>query len=82
MSTDHDMAIAPPRPRCWSCVWRGMGSFHQSRLVFMRILLRRMTAKTGALTRPVFDIDAKGVGHAVYSRPWPGSHLFPGRLCQ
>ena len=43
-----------------------LGSFHQSRLSFMRILTRRMTAETWTFTRPIFEIDASGVGHAVY----------------
>ncbi len=44
-----------------------LGSFHQSRLSFMRILTRRMKREGWTFTRPVFDIDANGVGHAVYS---------------
>src|SRR6056297_156773 len=43
-----------------------LGSFHQSRLSFMRILLRRLEAEAWTLDRPVFDIDARGVGRAVY----------------
>lgn len=43
-----------------------LGSFHQSRLSFMRILTRRMTAEKWTFSRPVYDIDANGVGHAVY----------------
>lgn len=43
-----------------------MGSFHQSRLSFMRILLRRMKAEQWAFSRPVWSIEASGAGHAVY----------------
>ena len=43
-----------------------LGSFHQSRLSFMRILTRRMTRENWTFSRPEFEIDAKGVGHAVY----------------
>ena len=43
-----------------------LGSFHQSRLSFMRILTRRMTREKWTFTRPVYEIDASGVGHAVY----------------
>ncbi|AXI45555.1 hypothetical protein C1J03_05605 [Sulfitobacter sp. SK012] len=43
-----------------------LGSFHQSRLSFMRILTRRMTRENWQFSRPVFEFDAKGVGHAVY----------------
>ena len=48
-----------------------LGSFHQSRLSFMRILTRRMKREGWTFTRPVFDIDANGVGHAVYSAHTP-----------
>lgn len=44
-----------------------LGSFHQCRLSFMRILTRRMASENWAFSRPVFDIDGDGVGHAVYS---------------
>ena len=43
-----------------------LGSFHQSRLSFMRILTRRMAQEGWRFSRPVFDIDAHGVGRAVY----------------
>ncbi len=48
-----------------------MGSFHQSRLSFMRILLRRLRAERWQFTRPVFDIDENGVGRAVYTARGP-----------
>jgi len=44
-----------------------MGSFHQSRLSFMRTLLRRMKAERWTFDRPCFDIDEAGVGMALYS---------------
>ncbi|MGC1506759.1 MAG: hypothetical protein WA782_21790 [Sulfitobacter sp.] len=43
-----------------------LGSFHQSRLSFMRILTRRMIRENWTFSRPVFEFDDKGVGHAVY----------------
>lgn len=43
-----------------------LGSFHQCRLSFMRVLLRRMKREGWRFDRPVFDIDARGVGVAVY----------------
>lgn len=48
-----------------------LGSLHQSRLSFMRILTRRMAQDDWSFARPVFDIDDKGVGHAVYSATGP-----------
>ncbi|MEH6522396.1 hypothetical protein [Sulfitobacter sp.] len=48
-----------------------LGAFHQSRLSFMRVLTRRMTREKWTFTRPVFEIDAVGVGHAVYCAHTP-----------
>ncbi|MEP3947450.1 hypothetical protein [Ascidiaceihabitans sp.] len=48
-----------------------MGSFHQSRLSFMRTLLRRLKTENWQFSRPVFDMDVKGVGHAVYTAHGP-----------
>ena len=48
-----------------------MGSFHQSRLSFMRTLLRRMKNEQWTFGRPVFDIDADGVGTALYTASTP-----------
>jgi len=44
-----------------------LGSFHQCRLSFMRTLLRRMKRESWIFERPVFEIDEKGVGVAVYA---------------
>ena len=43
-----------------------LGAFHQSRLSFMRVLLRRLKDEGWRFDRPVFDIDAHGVGVATY----------------
>ena len=48
-----------------------LGSFHQSRLSFMRILTRRMQADGWRFDRPVFEIGDDGTGHAVYSAHGP-----------
>lgn len=48
-----------------------LGSFHQSRLSFMRILTRRMIRENWTFTRPEFVFDARGVGHAVYCAHTP-----------
>ena len=44
-----------------------MGSFHQTRLSFMRSLLRRIAREGWTLTRERFDLDETGVGTAVYA---------------
>lgn len=48
-----------------------MGSFHQSRLSFMRVLLRRLKFENWRFERRAFEIDAAGVGHAVYTMHGP-----------
>ena len=48
-----------------------MGSFHPTRLSFMRILLRRIKAEGWRVTRTLWDIDGKGVGRAVYTATGP-----------
>ncbi|MFT4959874.1 MAG: hypothetical protein ACI92Z_000951 [Paracoccaceae bacterium] len=48
-----------------------LGSLHQCRLSFMRNLTRRMARESWVFSRPVFDIDAQGVGHAVYTAQGP-----------
>ncbi|WP_171206426.1 hypothetical protein [Ruegeria sp. HKCCA0235A] len=44
-----------------------LGSLHQCRLSFMRQLTRRMAEENWSFSRPAFEIDNKGVGHAVYT---------------
>jgi hypothetical protein len=43
-----------------------MGSAHPTRLSFLRVVLRRMVAEGWRFDRPVWQMDAKGVGRAVY----------------
>ncbi|MCP3971703.1 MAG: hypothetical protein GY717_15560 [Rhodobacteraceae bacterium] len=48
-----------------------LGSLHQSRLSFMRILLRRMRAGNWRIKRRLFEIDKAGVGVALYEAQGP-----------
>lgn len=48
-----------------------MGAFHQSRLSFIRILLRRLKREHWHFERPKFAIDARGVGTAIYCAHGP-----------
>jgi len=48
-----------------------LGAFHQTRLSFMRILLRRLLREGWQMSRPLFDIDVRGVGRAVYTFQGP-----------
>lgn len=63
-------AIAPRPPGRVMSLAR-MGSFHQSRLSFMRQLLRRLKSENWRFEVRLFDIDARGVGHAVYTAHGP-----------
>ena len=69
-SRDHAAGVSLRPPGTVMRLAR-MGSFHQSRLSFMRTLLRRMKREAWSFERPVFDIDEKGVGVAVYSACGP-----------
>lgn len=70
-SSAPEPAHIPLRPPQQVMRLSRLGAFHQSRLSFMRILLRRLTAEAWRFDRPVFDIDAQGVGHAVYCAHGP-----------
>ena len=48
-----------------------MGCFHQTRLSFMRALLRRLRRESWRFERTRWNIDAKGVGVAVYTAYGP-----------
>ena len=48
-----------------------MGSFHQSRLSFMRVLLRRLKSNNWRFDRPIWDINDNGVGVATYRAKGP-----------
>lgn len=50
-----------------------MGSFHQTRLSFMRTLLRRLERERWSIERPVWRIGATGEGVAVYRARGPKS---------
>ena len=63
-------AVAPRSPEVVMRLDR-MGSFHQCRLSFMRILLRRLKRESWTFERRRFDIDADGVGTALYTAHGP-----------
>ncbi len=48
-----------------------LGSMHQCRLSFMRILTRRLARENWRFAQYQFEIDANGVGHAVYTARGP-----------
>jgi len=44
-----------------------LGSFHQSRISFMRVLLRRLASEKWCFDAPKWSINEKGFGHAIYT---------------
>lgn len=48
-----------------------MGSAHPTRLSFLQVMLRRMMGGDWRFDRPVWQIDEKGVGRAVYRAKGP-----------
>ena len=42
-----------------------MGCGHPTRLSFLRVLLRRLASSDWKIDRPVWNVDANGVGHGV-----------------
>ncbi|MBV9517006.1 MAG: hypothetical protein JO068_02705 [Hyphomicrobiales bacterium] len=52
-----------------------LGSAHQTRLSFLRALLRRMRDEEWRVARRVFDIDERGVGTAIYTVEMKGRVL-------
>jgi len=70
-----DKPQAPPRTalRLPSTVMRleRLGAFHQTRLSFLRALLRRLKADEWEFERPRWEISDEGVGTAVYRARGP-----------
>lgn len=48
-----------------------LGSFHQTRLSFMRVLTRRLKQEQWQFSQHTFNVDSNGVGYAVYSAKGP-----------
>lgn len=70
MDQNANLTILPRDPATVMRLAR-MGSFHQSRLSFMRVLLRRMASEHWQFEQRAFEVDARGVGHAVYTAHGP-----------
>ncbi len=69
---DAALALRPPET-----VMRlaRLGSFHQTRLSFMRSLLRRAVRENWRLERERFDLDDEGIGTAVYALHTPAGSV-------
>lgn len=66
-----DFAPQPPqnalRPPSLVMRLSRMGASFPTRLSFLRVLTRRLSREGSRLTRPVWQIDTQGYGHAVYT---------------
>lgn len=58
---------APMRPPEQVMRLARMGASFPTRLSFLRVLLRALSAQNANVTRPVWKIDKNGFGHAVYT---------------
>jgi hypothetical protein len=58
--------ILPMRPASTVMQLDRLGSLHQSRLSFMRTLVRRMVDENWQISATVFDLDEQGFGKVVY----------------
>ena len=56
-----------------------LGSFHQSKLSFLRSFIREF--KDWNYKRNIFDLDKNGYGTAVYSLGEESEELFSGVFC-
>lgn len=59
--------LTPLRPPAYVMRLERMGCFHQTRLSFMRALLRKLKINGWRFNCERWDVDAKGVGVAIYS---------------
>ena len=58
--------ILPMRPVAKVMQLDRLGSLHQSRLSFMRTLVRRMVKENWQISTSIFDLDEQGFGKVVY----------------
>ena len=70
-----DLALPPQmplRPPATVMRLRRMGASFPTRLSFLRTLMRALAADKVQVTRPVWEMDAAGFGHAVYALRFGG----------
>lgn len=70
-ATDWNVTEAALRPPEQVMRLARLGSLHQCRLSFMRQLTRRMAREGWRFARTAFEVNAAGVGHAVYTATGP-----------
>jgi len=63
--------VVPRRPPDQVMRLARLGAAHQCRLGFMRTLMRWLKSEGWSVERPLWEIDAGGVGHAIYRARGP-----------
>ena len=73
--TPHPMDVSGatirPRPPAQVMRLERLGASHPTRLSFLRSLLRRLAREGWRFDRPLFELDGKGVGRAIYRAAGP-----------
>ena len=59
----NDLPLRPPE---YVMKLERLGAFHQTRISFVRSLIRQMAREAWQIERPIFDLDDNGFGTAVY----------------
>ena len=59
-----DMVMKPER----------LGALHQTRISFVRTVIRKMMRENWYIERTLFDLDAQGYGSCIYTIKPPGEH--------
>ena len=67
----HPAGPIPLRPPSEVMTPEALGAMHQTRLSFMRALLRRLKDEGWSVHRTLFECDAAGVGRATYEARGP-----------
>lgn len=75
LDTKPHCAMMPLRPPAQVMRLRRMGASFPTRLSFLRVLLRQLSAEKAHVTRPVWNMCTDGFGHAVYSVTL-GGHVY------
>lgn len=68
LSEDKVIALRPPSQ---VMQLERLGAFHQTRLSFLRTMLRRLRREAWHIKRSAWVFDEKGVGHALYTASGP-----------
>lgn len=71
IETEQPSVDCQLRPPAQVMRLRRLGSFHQSRLSFLRVLLRRLARERWQFQRTHWEVDSIGIGTAVYEARGP-----------